>query len=125
MSLVANRAGRRYVMLFVGLLSTLALTLGASGASAETFEGKLAAKEWSCGKCSVENPLKYIEAEIISQTGGELCVGPVQYYSGKYHFPYGWQCGGWGSAWDFTAIEAAEGIDNPNSFSVRYRGEAH
>ena len=125
MSLVTNRAGRKHVTLFASLLLTLALALGASRASAETFEGKLGAGEWSCGKCRVE-PLTFIEAEVVSERNGRICIGPVQYSGGKYQFPYGWYCSNYSAAaWPFSELDASEGIENPNSYAIRYKGEAH
>ena len=124
MSLVVNRAGCKYVTLFVCLLLTLALALGAGSANAETFSGKLSSKEWSCGKCDVEKSLTFIEAYVNGEEYGDICVGPIQYYNKSFHTPYGWKCSFDISWWEFSSLEASEGVYNSGSNTYRYYGVA-
>lgn len=104
------------------LLATVVVSLGlCSSASASWFEfsGSLSAKAWTTNG-RVES-IKNIWAQEY-QSGLSVCVGPVQHTGSGYVFPYGWQCaGGSGPNWEFPAIVAAPGVDNPNSKSIVFR----
>lgn len=115
----------RYTAVLAGLAAILVLGTVASAASAEVvgFEGKLGSKEWTCAKCDVQSELYFIHAEAPGPKHS-VCVGPVQ-YNGKWVFPYGWNCSTESTvSWEFSYVDASEGVQNPGSVSYTYDGYA-
>jgi hypothetical protein len=58
----------------------------------------------------------YPEDVIVGEanTTSSVCVGPVTASGGEVHMPYGWSCSTHEVSWEFTPIDAAAGIYNPN-----------
>jgi hypothetical protein len=106
---------RRYVALFTGVIVALVVAMSAmSGAArAEVWGGKLPGKSWTTGN-GVVFTLHGLFASV-KEGPPAICVGPVQWNGSSWVFPYGWNCGQGSITWEFAAINAAHGTDNPNS----------
>lgn len=105
---------RKYGRFCTGVIvaALLAMSVTAATASANTFTGKLPGKTWTTDGNVIT--LHWIVAEVTSGPGA-ICVGPVQHSGGGWVFPYGWNCGNLVVSWEFPALAAAAGVDNPNS----------
>jgi len=100
-----------------GFLAALVMSIVvASPASAFFYEysGKLVGKSWTTGNGTVWEGMKKQWAGVTAGPTA-ICVGPVQYVSGNFVFPYGWDCNNSQVVWEYGAINAAAGVDNPNS----------
>jgi hypothetical protein len=67
---------------------------------------------WTAGNGVFLYPENYIYA--WANTTSSVCVGPVTVSGGKAQIPYGWACNPGSEGWEFSPIDAAAGIDNPN-----------
>jgi hypothetical protein len=114
---------RRYALRLAGVIAALAIAMAAisSAAQADLWIGKLPGKTWTCGSCAV-GTLHGLFAHVLEGPSA-ICVGPVQ-YSGGWVFPYGWDCGGSSVDWEFAAINAAHGTDNPNSSEDKFEASS-
>ena len=108
----------RYALLLLGLLTAavIAMTTLPSTSRADLWSGSLAGKTWTTNGDVFT--LHEIFARVESGPSA-ICVGPVQ-YSGGWVFPYGWDCSSGSVDWQFAAINAAGGVDNPNSGGDTY-----
>lgn len=114
---------RKFALMCAGALASLVLALswGAANAHAEWwFVGKLPGKAWTSE--AAEHVLSF-QIQSEETYGRSLCVGPVT-YSGGYHFPYGWACNKFRVIWEYPAISAHQGVDNPNSVEIKFGGWA-
>lgn len=117
---------RGVLALLVGSLVVLALALPsiahAEGAFEESWSGKLGHDEWSCGHC--DPGVSFFERMEISKSTSNTydpCIGPVQYYEGKYHFPYGWLCNkSFFVQWEWAPISAQPAVYNPVNSTITY-----
>jgi hypothetical protein len=92
----------------------LAVATMPTNARANGYSARLPGKTWTTNGEVIN--LTVISGGVIEGPTA-LCVGPVQHSSGGYTFPYGWDCGQQQVVWEFASIEAAAGVDNPNSGS--------
>jgi len=96
------------------ILAALIFSINPSIASASNFySGKnLPGHTWTAGNGVVLSPERVISAS--ANTTSSVCVGPVTHSGSEFHFPYGWTCNPHAVTWEFAAINAAAGLDNPN-----------
>jgi hypothetical protein len=103
----------------------LVMAVTATGASAwYEFSGTISAKTWTCDQCIVED-LKNV---IVSDGSGDaICAGFTDYYSGAFHFPYGWNCDEGGSPVGivFPVTEGSAAVYDPSGSSYHYKGDAY
>jgi hypothetical protein len=102
-------------MLLAGvILTALMFSLHLSTASASNYySGKnLPGGAYTTGNGVFLYPEDVIVAE--ANTTSSVCDGPVTVSGGQPQFPYGWSCYPHEVSWEFPAIDAAAGIDNPN-----------
>jgi hypothetical protein len=95
-------------------LAALIFSVQPSIASASNFySGKnLPGHTYTTGNGVFLYPEGLISA--VANTTSSVCVGPVTVSGGKVVIPYGWSCNPHSVTWEFAAINAAAGIDNPN-----------
>jgi hypothetical protein len=108
-----HRTGLRTLSLAVAVAAFL-VPINASIASASNFYSgrNLPGHTYTTGNGVFLNPESVISA--VANTTSSVCVGPVTASGGEVHFPYGWSCNPHAVTWEFTPINAAAGIDNPN-----------
>lgn len=104
----------------IAALAALALTTSAAfGWRNEYNLGGLAANSWTTGNGVVLEGQHVQFAEHYGSGPTSFCIGPVQWNGSSWVFPYGWKCGGGTVAWEYGALNAAAGTDNPNSKEMR------
>jgi hypothetical protein len=110
---------RRLSRLILAVVVVVVALAAATSPAQATWGGNLPGKTWTTNG-TVWEPLNFIYAEITGGSGTAICVGPVTHDSGGYHFPFGWSCAGRAVSWKFSNINAAAGVDNPNSASFSF-----
>lgn len=120
MTLNRAYAGRRSLSLIaVGVAMLFSMVLVTSAAHAwrnEYFVSKLPGKTWTVGNGAVLEGQHFQYSAVQGEGPSTICIGPVQWNGSNYVFPYGWACGQTNAvSWEYPAITAAAGTDNPNS----------
>jgi hypothetical protein len=115
------RQARTLTLLLTVLLASAAFAVSAQSASAGgIFEGKLPPYSWTA-----YGPEETLHVQV-AKTGtpdASICVGPVTYSGGTYHFPYGWKCELHSVGWNYTGILAHAGVKNPNPIQIKFYEE--
>lgn len=110
MTLRLTLLSRKAALLTAGIAATfVCLAAMPSLSRADLWSGRLPGKSWTTD--GHVYAIDDIFAEVLSGPSA-ICVGPV---TEALTFPYGWACGSRSVNWEFTAIWAAGGVDNPNS----------
>jgi hypothetical protein len=116
MVLIARSTPRRLLVFGAVLFAaSYATIVGNASASLNEWSGKnLPGHSWTTGNGVVQSALWRVDAG--ARTTSDVCAGPVTHNAEGYHFPYGWSCNGGEAIWRIEGrIEAAAGLDNPNS----------
>lgn len=118
LSTFPTRRKPQSALLAAVILAALVFSALPSIASASNFySGKnLPGHTWTAGNGVVLSPERVIAAN--TNTTSSVCVGPVTHSGGEFHFPYGWSCNPHAVTWEFAAINAAAGLDNPNPGTI-------
>ena len=115
-SLVAHSTRHRAPkVVLAGLIAAVlvfALIPSVASASNAYSGSNLPGYTWTTGNGVFLYPEDYIYA--WANTTSSVCVGPVTVNGGQPEIPYGWACNPGSEGWEFSPIDAAAGIDNPN-----------